>query len=143
LRCEQLQEVLQIELRKVQSRVSNAVGRPFLFRITEEARQFLLDKGTDQRYGARHLKRAIERFLIYPLATLLATNQLRPGDLLIIDRPSQKECLAFVKTRRASGFLSVRSASGSELYAPNEHGDSMLVTKLGITPSTAERGFDT
>src|SRR3974377_2172874 len=87
LRREQLQEVLQIELRKVQSRVSNAVGRPFLFRITEEARQFLLDKGTDQRYGARHLKRAIERFLIYPLATLLATNQLRPGHLLIIDRP--------------------------------------------------------
>jgi ATP-dependent Clp protease ATP-binding subunit ClpB len=97
LRREQLQEVLQIELRKVQSRVSNALGRPFLFRITEEARQFLLDKGTDQRYGARHLKRAIERLLIYPLAALLATNQLRPGDLLIIDRPSQKECLAFAR----------------------------------------------
>jgi ATP-dependent Clp protease ATP-binding subunit ClpA len=56
-----------------------------------------LEKGTDQRYGARHLKRAIERFLIHPLATLLATNQLRAGDLLIIDRQSQKECLAFAK----------------------------------------------
>lgn len=108
LRREQLQEVLQIELRKVQSRVSNALGRPFLFRITEEARQFLLDKGTDERYGARHLKRAIERLLIYPLATLLATNQLRPGDLLIIDRPSQKECLAFA--RRAEHQVSYRCA---------------------------------
>ena len=97
LRREQLQEVLQIELGKVQSRVSNAVGRPFLFRITEEARQFLLDEGTDQRYGARHLKRAIERLLIYPLATLLATNQLRPGDLLIIERQPQEECLTFSK----------------------------------------------
>ena len=53
LRREQLQEVLQIELQRVQSRVSNAVGSPFLFRITGEARQFLLDEGTDQRYGAR------------------------------------------------------------------------------------------
>lgn len=97
LRREQLQEVLQIELRKLQSRVSNAVGRPFLFRITEGARQFLLDEGTDQRYGARHLKRAIERFLVCPLATLLATNQLRAGDLLIIDRQSQRKCLAFAK----------------------------------------------
>lgn len=78
VRREHLQEMLQIELRKVQSRDSNAVGRPFLFRIAEEARQFLLDEGTDQRYGARHLKRAIERLLIYPLATLLATNQLTP-----------------------------------------------------------------
>ena len=97
LRRERLQEVLQIEVRKVQSRVSNALGRPFLFRMAEEARQFLLDAGTDQRYGARHLKRAIESFLISPLATLLATNQLRPGDLLIIDRQPQEQCLAFSK----------------------------------------------
>ncbi len=97
LRRERLQEVLQIELRKVQSRVSNALGRPFLFRMAEEARQFLLDAGTDQRYGARHLKRAIESFLISPLATLLATNQLRLGDLLIIDRQPQEQCLAFSK----------------------------------------------
>jgi ATP-dependent Clp protease ATP-binding subunit ClpB len=95
LKREQLQEVLQIELRKVQSRVTNALGRPFLFRMAEEARQFLLDEGTDQRYGARHLKRAIERFLISPLATLLATNQLKPGDLVIIDRQPQEQCLAF------------------------------------------------
>jgi C-terminal, D2-small domain, of ClpB protein len=46
--------------------VSSATNRPFLFRITEGARQFLLDEGTDERYGARHLKRAIERFLIRP-----------------------------------------------------------------------------
>ena len=97
LRREQLEEVLQIELRKVQSRVTNALGRPFLFRMAEEAQQFLLDEGTDQRYGTKHLKRVIERFLISPLATLLATNQLRPGDLLIIDRQPQEECLTFSK----------------------------------------------
>ena len=97
LKREQLEEVLQIELRKVQSRVSDAMGTPFLFRITEEARQFLLDEGTDRRYGARHLNRAIERFLIHPLASLLATGQLRAGDLLVIDRHPPEGYLAFAK----------------------------------------------
>ena len=93
----ELEEVLQIELRNIQSRVSSATNRPFLFRITEQARQFLLDVGTDQRYGARHLNRAIERFLIHPLARLVATDQLRSGDLLLIDRHPAGDCLAFAK----------------------------------------------
>src|SRR3974390_836187 len=103
LRREQLEQVLQIELRKVQSRVGHATNRPFLFRISEEARQFLLDEGTDQRYGARHLNRAIERFLIHPLARLLATDQLRSGDRLLIDLHPAKNCLAF--TRDAASYV--------------------------------------
>jgi ATP-dependent Clp protease ATP-binding subunit ClpB len=97
LRREQLEEVLQIELQKVQSRVSHATDRLFLFRISENARQFLLDEGTDQRYGARHLNRTIERFLIHPLARLLATDQLRSGDRLLIDLHPAKNCLAFAR----------------------------------------------
>jgi len=97
LKRPQLEEVLQIELRKVQSRVSAVISRPFLFRISEAARQFLLNEGTDQRYGARHLNRAIERFLIHPLARLLATNQLRSADLLLVDCHPGEEGLVFAK----------------------------------------------
>jgi ATP-dependent Clp protease ATP-binding subunit ClpB len=91
----QLKKVLEIELRKVQSRVSAAMGTPFRLRISEEARQFLLDEGTDRRYGARHLNRAIERLLVYPLANLMATGQVRSGDLLIIERHPAGRYLAF------------------------------------------------
>jgi len=41
----------------------------FLFRVTSAARDFCCWRETDQRYGARHLKRAIERHIVYPLAT--------------------------------------------------------------------------
>src|SRR5437016_8880866 len=95
LQREQLQEVLDIELGQVQQRVLDTAKGQFLFRVTEAGRQFLLEEGTDQRYGARHLKRAIERFLVGPLARLLATEQVRPGDMLIVDRHPGEKGLAF------------------------------------------------
>jgi len=61
LNREQLAEVLQIELGQVQQRVLETQKGQFLFRVTDAGREFLLSEGTDQRYGARHLKRAIER----------------------------------------------------------------------------------
>ena len=54
-------------------------------------------EGTDRRYAARHLKRAIERFLVGPLARLLTTEQVRSGDVLIVDRHPGKKGLAFIR----------------------------------------------
>jgi ATP-dependent Clp protease ATP-binding subunit ClpA len=96
LQREQLEEVLEIELGQVQKRVLDSTRGPFLFRITSEGREFLLQEGTDQRYGARHLKRAIERYLVFPLARLLATAQVRPGDVLLIDRHAGENGLVFL-----------------------------------------------
>jgi ATP-dependent Clp protease ATP-binding subunit ClpB len=105
LKREELDEVLEIELRQVQKRVLDSTTRPFLFRITSEGREFLLEEGTDQRYGARHLKRAIERNVVCALSRLLATGQLHQGDVLLIDRHSGDEGLVFLKDtqRRSSG----------------------------------------
>src|ERR1700681_3868338 len=86
LKRAELDEVLEIELRQVQKRVLDSTTRPFVFRITNEGREFLLEEGTDQRYGARHLKRAIERNVVCPLSRLLATGQVHQGDVLLIDR---------------------------------------------------------
>src|SRR5258708_4149150 len=96
LRREELEQVLEIELGQVQKRVLDSRTGPVLFRITSDAREFLLQEGTDQRYGARHLKRAIERDVVSPLARLLATAQVRPGDVLLIDRHPGEKGLAFL-----------------------------------------------
>ena len=93
----ELDEVLAIELGQVQKRISDSTALPFLFRMTNKGRQFLLEEGTDQRYGARHLKRAIERFLVGPLARLLTTEQVRSGDVLIVDRHPGGKGLAFMR----------------------------------------------
>ncbi len=97
LQREQLQEVLQIELGNVQRRVLETAKGQFLFRVTDAGRDFLLREGTDQRYGARHLKRAIERHVVYPLANLLATEQVHLGDLVRVDWDGEHDLLTFVR----------------------------------------------
>ncbi|HKW62362.1 MAG TPA: AAA family ATPase [Candidatus Acidoferrum sp.] len=97
LKKDQLQEVLDIELGQVQQRVLDTAKGQFLFRVTPSGRDFLLQEGTDQRYGARHLKRAIERHVVYPLANLLATDQVNLGDLVCIDWDKINNRLTFVR----------------------------------------------
>jgi len=97
LRREQLERVLEIELGQVQQRVLETAKGQFLFRVTDTGREFLLQEGTDQRYGARHLKRAIERHVVYPLANLLATEQVHLGDLVCIDWNKEQDRLTFVR----------------------------------------------
>jgi ATP-dependent Clp protease ATP-binding subunit ClpB len=97
LHRDQLEEVLEIELGQVQQRVLETARGQFLFRVTSAAREFLLTEGTDQRYGARHLKRAIERNIVYPLANLLATEQVHIGDLICIDFNKKESCLTFTR----------------------------------------------
>jgi ATP-dependent Clp protease ATP-binding subunit ClpB len=104
LKREELDEVLEIELGRVQKRVLDCTPRPFLFRVTSEGREFLLQEGTDQRYGARHLKRAIERYVVCPLSRLLATAQVQQGDVLLIDRHAGDEGLAFLRDAERRSF---------------------------------------
>jgi ATP-dependent Clp protease ATP-binding subunit ClpB len=110
LKRDELDEVLDMELRQVQKRVLDSTTRPFLFRITRKGREFLLEEGTDQRYGARHLKRAIERYVVYPIARLLATAQVHQGDALVIDHHLGEEGLVFLREKE------IRS---SDLPLPN------------------------
>jgi ATP-dependent Clp protease ATP-binding subunit ClpB len=116
LKREELDEVLEIELGQVQKRVLDSTRGPFLFRITSEGREFLLQEGTDQRYGARHLKRAIERHVVSPLARLLATEQVRPGDVLLIDRHPDEKGLAFLRdTEQWSSYAQLPFVASSSM----------------------------
>ncbi len=94
----ELEKILDIELNAVQQRVfSSPVSAPFVFTVTPAAKQFLLTEGTDLKYGARHLKRAIERSLVYPLSNLVASSQLMGGDLVKVDFDDDLGILSFVK----------------------------------------------
>jgi len=131
LHKEQLQEVLDIELGQVQQRVLDTAKGQFLFRVTPAGRDFLLQEGTDQRYGARHLKRAIERHVVYPLANLLATDQVNLGDLVCIDWDKTNNRLTFAREgegalvepaakRAGAAAAGAEATDGKSASAPEE-----------------------
>jgi ATP-dependent Clp protease ATP-binding subunit ClpB len=96
LRTEQLRKIVDIELETVQERIRNAAGnKTFLVNVTDTAREFLLEEGTDFRYGARHLKRAIERLLVQPLSNLLASGQIYRGDCIRVCHEDGSAALMF------------------------------------------------
>jgi len=97
LRREQLERILEIELTIVQQRLSETPRGHFLFRATRAAKDFLLREGTDLKYGARHLKRTIERHLVCPLASLLATDQVTTGETISVDWNGTTSGLMFLK----------------------------------------------
>jgi len=97
LRPEHLQQILEIELGMVQQRILMAsAANQFVFNCTPKVKSYLLQEGADPKYGARHLKRAIERHLVFPLANLVATGQVRLGDFVRVDL-SAEGSLTFVK----------------------------------------------
>jgi hypothetical protein len=88
----------------------------FLFRVSPSARAFLLREGTDFKYGARHLKRAIEREVVYPMANLLATGQVGLGDEISVDWDESSQKLVFAREREHA-FLPTLEPEPASVYA--------------------------
>ncbi len=98
-----LRLILDLELASVQDRIMRSAGTKFVFQCSDEAKDMLLREGIDFKYGARHLKRSIERFLVYPLSNLVATEQVGLGDLVYVDLHGGSNKLIFSK--RSGGAL--------------------------------------
>jgi ATP-dependent Clp protease ATP-binding subunit ClpA len=99
---DELRRIVDIELEMVQRRIQNvSASKPFVVDVTDTAREFLLVEGTDFRYGARHLKRAIERLLVQPLSNLLASGQIHRGDCIRVSHEDGSAALLFGREREA------------------------------------------
>ena len=99
---EELNRIIDIELERVQQRVQTAsAGKPFLINVTSSARKFLLIEGIDLRYGARPLKRAIERLLVNPLSNLMASGQIQRHDRIRFTHNGESASLTFFRETEA------------------------------------------
>jgi ATP-dependent Clp protease ATP-binding subunit ClpC len=79
---EDLHDIIDIELGKLYSRI-NELG--FSIKMTEAAKDFIVDKGYDEKFGARPLKRAIQKYIEDPLAEQIVNSNLKDGDAIKID----------------------------------------------------------
>jgi ATP-dependent Clp protease ATP-binding subunit ClpB len=118
----ELRKILGLELSILQQRIFNSsTTTPFVFALSEAAKDFLLREGTDMKYGARHLKRAIDRSLVQPMSNLIATQQVRGGDLIKVDFDAETHRLTFAKEAEdmpAYAMVQMMEASGNPPAPP-------------------------
>ena len=93
----QLRQILELELRELQDRIIRSASTKFVFRCSPAVKELLLREGMDQRYGARHLKRSIERLLMLPLSNLVASGQVNFGDSVYVDLSDGRTEIQFSK----------------------------------------------
>lgn len=92
LKENQLRTILEIELAAIERRVNCTLA------CNEDVKEMLVREGYDPRYGARHLRRSLERKVVFPLANLLATGQLIPGATIEVETHPENGKLLFYKT---------------------------------------------
>ncbi len=81
LRREDLVKIVDIQLREVIKRLQR---HDINLSMSAEAKEFLIDKGYDQKYGARPLRRAVERYLEDPLAESILRGDLKKGEPILV-----------------------------------------------------------
>jgi ATP-dependent Clp protease ATP-binding subunit ClpA len=103
-----LKQILDLELDAVQKRISRAANTKFSFQCSDAVKDYLLEEGVDFRYGARHLKRAIERSVVHSLANLVTTEQVAAGDQVYIDLNQSNRTLTFSKETKPAQSVKIK-----------------------------------
>lgn len=115
----ELRRILDLELGQVQQRIlASPSDKSFVFTVSATGKDFLLAEGTDVKYGARHLKRAIERLLVHPLSNLMASNQVCAGDWIKADFDAAQRCLQFTAEDPDPQMQSISSMMGDNFRFP-------------------------
>jgi ATP-dependent Clp protease ATP-binding subunit ClpA len=117
-----LRQILDLELRALQGRIMRSARTQFFFSCSDSVKELLLREGTDSRYGARHLKRSIERLLVMPMSNLVASGQICFGDSIDVDLDHSGSDISFARcswqTTVDNSFLAEPSVEqfGAPLY---------------------------
>lgn len=110
-----LRHIVDLELTQVENRMHHATGAAEMtLAVAANAKDFLLHEGADARYGARHLRRAIERLVVHPVSNLVATGQVSGNDRLCVDFDAALGRLMFSKecqTDEAAALDAPRAAA--------------------------------
>jgi ATP-dependent Clp protease ATP-binding subunit ClpB len=104
-----LSEILEMRLNDIRKLLED---RAISFELTEPARQLILKAGSDAAYGARPLKRALQRMVQDPLAMKILDGEILHGDEVKIDADKRSNTLTFEVTSRAGIPLESHVAIG-------------------------------
>jgi len=94
LAADALAAILDVQIRDLQEHIQRRLGLgAFHLNVPARTRRFLLQKGTSEEYGARELKRTIQRHLVHPLAAMVAAGDIDPGAHVRVDVDTRRDKL--------------------------------------------------
>jgi ATP-dependent Clp protease ATP-binding subunit ClpC len=99
LKKEHIFEIIDIELSKLFHRITD-LG--YHIKLTDEAKDFIAEKGYDEKFGARPLKRAIQKYLEDPLAEEIINSNIKMGDTLLVSFDKETETIS-MKVEKSKG----------------------------------------
>ncbi|HUH13261.1 MAG TPA: AAA family ATPase, partial [Longimicrobiales bacterium] len=98
LDAEELRRIVELQLRRVERLLTE---RKMQLRLTDAARALIAEEGYDPAFGARPLKRSIQRLVQNPLALRILEGEFRDGDTIVVDREAGEAGLTFRRAERA------------------------------------------
>lgn len=90
-------KIMDIMLKDVQERLKKL---QYQMSLTKKAKEFLVSQGTNEKYGARPLKRAIQRYVENPLAEMILNSEIKSGDSIKVGFDRKKDELKFTITQK-------------------------------------------
>ena len=136
-----LKEIVELELDDVRRRVlESQADRQFILHCSDRVKNYFVEEGTDLRYGARHLKRVIERNLVFPLSNLIATDQIELGDVIRADLDEETQRLTFVREPSAA-FVDTLDLANNRPYSLIASEPSELTDDTGAPSLPSPQGI--
>jgi ATP-dependent Clp protease ATP-binding subunit ClpC len=114
LRKEDIHQIIDIELNKLFHRVTT-LG--YTIKLTDVAKDYIADKGYDEKFGARPLRRAIQKYLEDPIAEEIITAHLKSGDTLLVDYDAKEDRMT-MKVEKAKASKESKAKGNTE--SPSE-----------------------
>ncbi|HYL36849.1 MAG TPA: AAA family ATPase [Bryobacteraceae bacterium] len=94
LGAEAMTAILDQQIRELQEHIDRRLGsQSFQVEVPARTRRFLLEKGTSQEFGARELKRTLQRHLVQPLASMIAKGEISPGGHIRVELSARRDRL--------------------------------------------------
>lgn len=92
--------------------------------VTQQAKEFLADKGYDVKFGARPLRRAIQKYVEDPMAELILQRDLGEGDKIVVDQKEEQEDELTFRTEKGGGSQKIKRIAADDSKQNNKKADS-------------------
>jgi ATP-dependent Clp protease ATP-binding subunit ClpC len=96
---EDMKSIVDLELRNVAARLKE---RELVFEFSSDCKNFLIEKGYDEKYGARPLRRAVEKYLEDALAEAILSGDIKAGETIQVDLNEAGAALCFTQEQAVS-----------------------------------------